>query len=54
VTKKEDGVLVEEVLKGHPAFQAGIKPLDVILEVNGESTQALGLNEAVDKIRGPK
>ncbi len=54
VTKKEDGVLVEEVLKGHPAFQAGIKPLDVILEVDGEPTQALWLNEAVDKIRGPK
>ncbi len=54
VTKKEDGVLVEEVLKGHPAYIAGIKPLDVILEVDGESIQSLWLNEAVDKIRGPK
>ncbi|MBP7848300.1 hypothetical protein KA013_03740 [Patescibacteria group bacterium] len=33
--------MVEEVLKGHPAFQAGIKPLDVTLEVDGEPTQAL-------------
>ncbi len=54
VTKKEDGVLVEEVLKWHPAFQAGIKPLDVIIEIEGEPTQALGLNEAVEKIRWPK
>lgn len=54
VTKKEDWVLIEEVLKWHPAFQAGIKPLDVILEIDGESAQNLWLNEAVDKIRGPK
>lgn len=54
VTKKEDGVLIEEVLKGHPAFQAGIKPLDVVLEIDGEPTQPLTLLEAVDKIRGPR
>ena len=41
VTKKEDGVLIEEVLKGAPAFNAGLMPLDVIIEVDGESTQPL-------------
>lgn len=33
--KKPDGVLVIEVIKGHPADRAGVKPLDVIVEFNG-------------------
>lgn len=37
-----------------PAEQAGIRPGDVILEIEGESTQGLSLMEAVTKIRGEK
>lgn len=54
VTKKEDGVLIEEVLKWSPAHTAWLQPLDTILKIDGEVTQSLDLNDAVAKIRGPK
>ena len=37
-----------------PADKAGIKAGDVILEIEGESTQDMTLVDAVQKIRGPK
>ena len=37
-----------------PAEQAGIRPGDIILEIEGESTQGLSLMEAVSRIRGEK
>ena len=37
-----------------PAEEAGLRPGDVILEIEGESTQGLSLLEAVHKIRGEK
>ena len=35
-----------------PADEAGIKPLDVILEIDGESTSGMELFEAINLIRG--
>jgi carboxyl-terminal processing protease len=37
-----------------PADKAGLKAGDVILEIDGESTQDMTLIDAVQKIRGPK
>jgi len=54
VNKKEDGVLIEEVLKDLPASRAGLKHLDLILEIDGEPTKSMTLTEAVKNIRGPK
>lgn len=54
VVKKEQGVLIEEVLKGSPSFKAGIEPLDLIIQIDGEDIQNLTLPEAVKKMRGPK
>lgn len=53
VAKKENWVMVEEVIKWLPAFNAWIKPLDIILEINWEKTKDMSLNEAVSKIRWP-
>jgi len=39
---------------GSPAYKAGIRPGDVILEVNGESTDNLSTNEVADMLKGPK
>lgn len=41
-------------IKGSPAEKAGILAGDVITKVNGEETSFLTLQEAVNKIRGPK
>ncbi len=54
VVKKEQGVLIEEVLKNSPAFKAGIEPLDLIIQIDGEDIHSLTLPESVKKMRGPK
>jgi carboxyl-terminal processing protease len=54
VTKKPDGVMIEEVLKWSPAFEADLMPLDLIVEINGTGAVSLWLQEAVNMIRGPK
>jgi carboxyl-terminal processing protease len=53
VTKVEEGVMIEQVLKGYPAYKAGLRPLDIIIKINGEPTKDMSLAEAVSKIRGP-
>lgn len=54
VSKKKDGIMISEVLKWSPAFTAWLQPLDIIVQIEGESTQELSLSEAVKKIRWPK
>ncbi len=41
-------------LKGTPAYNAGLKAGDMILEIDGETTEDLAIEEAVGKIRGEK
>jgi carboxyl-terminal processing protease len=45
-------ILVVSPLEGTPAYFAGIKPNDRIVEVNGASTAGWSLNDAVDRITG--
>jgi len=54
VTMENGRVTVVSAIRGSPADKAGLRPKDVILSVNGESLEGLGLVEAVNKIRGPK
>jgi len=39
---------------GSPAYKAGIRPGDVILEVDGKSTEGLNTNQVADMLKGPK
>ena len=53
VRKNSSGVLeVSSVQKGSPAAIAGIKPLDNLLEINGNSTDGLSIASSVALLRG--
>ena len=55
VSIKADGsIMIVAPIEGSPAQKAGIKPGDIILEIEGISTDGISLLEAVNKIRGPK
>ena len=55
VSMNADGRLVVVApIADSPAERAGIRPGDIILEVDGESLQGVSLIEAVSKIRGPR
>lgn len=40
-------------IAGSPADRAGIQPADMILQIDGISTQGLSLDEAAERMRGP-
>lgn len=45
---------VSEPIEGTPAYKAGLKPGDVVTEIDGESTKGQPIDLAVSKIRGAK
>jgi carboxyl-terminal processing protease len=53
VSQEEGYVKVVAPMDGTPADKAGIEAGDFITQVNGESTQGLTLDAAVDMMRGP-
>jgi carboxyl-terminal processing protease len=49
-----DGLLkIITPIDGTPGSRAGIKPGDIIVEINSHSTQGISLDDAVTKMRGP-
>jgi carboxyl-terminal processing protease len=54
LSKDESGaVAVVAPIAGYPADKAGLRPKDVIAEINGESALDITVSQAVKKIRGP-
>lgn len=51
---KEKKIVVIAPLKNSPSERAGVRPGDVVIEVDGKSTAGWTLPQAVSKIRGPK
>lgn len=47
-------VTIVSPIKDSPAEEAGLRPNDQVLKVDGENLEGLNLNEAVAKIRGEK
>jgi len=54
VSSQNGEIVIVAPIENTPAARAGIKPGDVIVSVNGESTQGWTQEKAVIMIRGPK
>jgi carboxyl-terminal processing protease len=56
VLGKDDqgNVIIISPIKGFPADKAGLKPKDVIVSINGQSTASMPADVAASDIRGPK
>lgn len=54
ITMKDGILTVVSPIDGTPAFKQGVKSMDKILKIDGESTKDMGLMEAVKRLRGPK
>ncbi len=53
--KGEDKELtVISPIEGTPAFRAGIRAGDYIIQIEGKSTQGISTDDALEKLRGPK
>jgi carboxyl-terminal processing protease len=47
-------IMVVNPIEGAPAYYGGVQPDDIITAVNGKSSSGWSLNDAVDRITGPK
>ncbi len=52
ISQKDNRLIIIAPLEDSPAQKAGLKPKDVILEVDGQDTSNMTLDEAVSRIRG--
>ncbi|MDB9525016.1 S41 family peptidase [Oscillatoria sp. CS-180] len=54
ITQEEetDEIVVVAPIEDTPAFEAGLRSQDVIVKIDGESTEGMELNDAVSRIRG--
>lgn len=52
VVETDEGIVVSSVYNDFGAHQAGIKPGDIFLSVNGENVKTIGVDELSDKIEG--
>lgn len=54
ITARDDWITVVSPIEGSPAANAGVKPQDRILKINGKSTKGKDLGWAVQEMRGNK
>lgn len=52
LSKDNQNIVVVAPIAGYPAEKAGLKPKDIIAEVDGTSTADMTISEAVSKIKG--
>jgi carboxyl-terminal processing protease len=52
VTEKEGKLVIVSPMEGTPGFRAGLLPGDVIVKIDGASTERMDLADAIDRLRG--
>jgi len=52
ITIKDGLLTIISPIEDTPAWEAGVKPGDIIIKIDGEVTKEITLNEAVKKLRG--
>jgi len=52
VNMRDNYLTIERPMYGQPAYKAGIRSLDRITEIEGESTRSKNLDELVNKLKG--
>lgn len=53
-TEKDKTLLIIDTIPEGPADTAGLKPLDKIVEIDGESLEGMSTDEAITKIKGER
>jgi len=54
ISVKDDQLIIISPIEDTPAYRANIKAGDIIVEINGESTKGITVDEAVNLLRGEK
>lgn len=54
IDRGDGGIVIVAPIEGSPAEKAGLRPRDLIVSINGESTAELTAEQAANKIRGPE
>jgi carboxyl-terminal processing protease len=54
ITLLKDVLTVVSPIEGTPAYNAGVKSGDQIIQIDGKSTKGITIMEAVNRMRGPK
>ncbi|HMY80590.1 MAG TPA: S41 family peptidase [Candidatus Absconditabacterales bacterium] len=54
IGQSNDQITIMEVIKGSPAHLAGLKPLDIILQVDKKTIDHMSVRDVVNLVRGPK
>jgi carboxyl-terminal processing protease len=54
VGSRGNRTIVQYPFEGSPAFRAGLRPGDAILEVNDQKTDSLSMSEVAERLKGPK